>query len=223
MRRSGAEFPDRSGRSTMYQAHPRPDRRLRASPAAPSPPAIGLAKALGAEMLHALRQGAVPVRRDRRDAADAAAGVLRRAGAHRDAPRARRASRPARPPASPARRRRSKACSRGRRSSTTPSEQHCDLIVMGSHGRSGLASLFLGSETQRRAERTRGAGARRPLTAAPRAAGRSSRQRSVPPDRRRASDDHRTSRPAPSQSSCAAVSRSVSRCCSCGIRSATAT
>ena len=27
------------------------------------------------------------------------------------------------------------------------SEQHCDLLVMGSHGRSGLASLFLGSET----------------------------------------------------------------------------
>ena len=27
-------------------------------------------------------------------------------------------------------------------------EQHCDLLVMGSHGRSGLASLFLGSEMQ---------------------------------------------------------------------------
>jgi nucleotide-binding universal stress UspA family protein len=27
-------------------------------------------------------------------------------------------------------------------------KQHCDLLVMGSHGRSGLASLFLGSETQ---------------------------------------------------------------------------
>jgi nucleotide-binding universal stress UspA family protein len=27
-------------------------------------------------------------------------------------------------------------------------EQGCDLLVMGSHGRSGLASLFLGSETQ---------------------------------------------------------------------------
>ena len=27
------------------------------------------------------------------------------------------------------------------------SDQHCDLLVMGSHGRSGLASLFLGSET----------------------------------------------------------------------------
>ena len=27
-------------------------------------------------------------------------------------------------------------------------EQRCDLLVMGSHGRSGLASLFLGSETQ---------------------------------------------------------------------------
>jgi len=27
-------------------------------------------------------------------------------------------------------------------------EQHCDLLVMGSHGRSGLASLFLGDETQ---------------------------------------------------------------------------
>ena len=27
------------------------------------------------------------------------------------------------------------------------SEQRCDLLVMGSHGRSGLASLFLGSET----------------------------------------------------------------------------
>ena len=27
------------------------------------------------------------------------------------------------------------------------SEQKCDLLVMGSHGRSGLASLFLGSET----------------------------------------------------------------------------
>jgi len=26
--------------------------------------------------------------------------------------------------------------------------QQCDLLVMGSHGRSGLASLFLGSETQ---------------------------------------------------------------------------
>jgi nucleotide-binding universal stress UspA family protein len=26
--------------------------------------------------------------------------------------------------------------------------QRCDLLVMGSHGRSGLASLFLGSETQ---------------------------------------------------------------------------
>jgi nucleotide-binding universal stress UspA family protein len=27
-------------------------------------------------------------------------------------------------------------------------KQGCDLLVMGSHGRSGLASLFLGSETQ---------------------------------------------------------------------------
>src|SRR5215207_925507 len=27
-------------------------------------------------------------------------------------------------------------------------KHHCDLLVMGSHGRSGLASLFLGSETQ---------------------------------------------------------------------------
>ena len=27
-------------------------------------------------------------------------------------------------------------------------EQHCDLLVMGSHGRSGLATLFLGSEMQ---------------------------------------------------------------------------
>jgi nucleotide-binding universal stress UspA family protein len=27
-------------------------------------------------------------------------------------------------------------------------KSHCDLLVMGSHGRSGLASLFLGSETQ---------------------------------------------------------------------------
>ena len=27
-------------------------------------------------------------------------------------------------------------------------EQRCDLLVMGSHGRSGLASLFLGSEMQ---------------------------------------------------------------------------
>ena len=27
-------------------------------------------------------------------------------------------------------------------------EQGCDLLVMGSHGRSGLASIFLGSEMQ---------------------------------------------------------------------------
>ena len=27
-------------------------------------------------------------------------------------------------------------------------DKRCDLLVMGSHGRSGLASLFLGSETQ---------------------------------------------------------------------------
>ena len=27
-------------------------------------------------------------------------------------------------------------------------KERCDLLVMGSHGRSGLASLFLGSETQ---------------------------------------------------------------------------
>jgi nucleotide-binding universal stress UspA family protein len=27
-------------------------------------------------------------------------------------------------------------------------KERCDLIVMGSHGRSGLASLFLGSETR---------------------------------------------------------------------------
>ena len=27
-------------------------------------------------------------------------------------------------------------------------KKECDLVVMGSHGRSGLASLFLGSETQ---------------------------------------------------------------------------
>ena len=27
-------------------------------------------------------------------------------------------------------------------------QQQCDLLIMGSHGRSGLASLFLGSETQ---------------------------------------------------------------------------
>ena len=26
--------------------------------------------------------------------------------------------------------------------------EHCDLLVMGSHGRSGFASLFMGSETQ---------------------------------------------------------------------------
>jgi len=28
-------------------------------------------------------------------------------------------------------------------------EQHCDLIVMASHGRRGLSSLFIGSETQK--------------------------------------------------------------------------
>ena len=28
-------------------------------------------------------------------------------------------------------------------------EQHCDLIVMASHGRSGLSNLLLGSETQK--------------------------------------------------------------------------
>ena len=43
-------------------------------------------------------------------------------------------------------------------------EQRCDLLVMGSHGRSGLASLFLGSETQRRAQAHQAAGAGRALT-----------------------------------------------------------
>lgn len=32
---------------------------------------------------------------------------------------------------------------------TTAKERHCDLIVMASHGRGGLTSLLLGSETQK--------------------------------------------------------------------------
>jgi nucleotide-binding universal stress UspA family protein len=32
---------------------------------------------------------------------------------------------------------------------TTASEQHCDLIVMASHGRRGVAKVLLGSETMR--------------------------------------------------------------------------
>ena len=40
------------------------------------------------------------------------------------------------------------ACIRGRRSSTTPPTQRCDLLVMASHGRRGVSALLLGSETQ---------------------------------------------------------------------------
>ena len=98
--------------------------------------------------LHDLRQGAVPVRRRRRDAADAAAGVLRRPGAHRgDARRA---------PSIDACDAAGIACHAQTVEGLQPweaivdhaAEQRCDLLVMGSHGRSGLASLFLGSETQ---------------------------------------------------------------------------
>ena len=47
--------------------------------------AIALAKLDGRRTLHDQRQGALPLQRDLRDAAGAAAGVLRRAGAHRRA------------------------------------------------------------------------------------------------------------------------------------------
>lgn len=36
----------------------------------------------------------------------------------------------------------------------TANEEECDLIVMGSHGRSGLSKLVLGSETQKLLTRT---------------------------------------------------------------------
>ncbi|MCK7493218.1 MAG: universal stress protein [Comamonadaceae bacterium] len=44
---------------------------------------------------------------------------------------------------------RSRRCTPGRRSSTTPRHQSCDLIVMASHGRRGVSALLLGSETQK--------------------------------------------------------------------------
>ena len=97
--------------------------------------------------LHDQREGALPVQRDLRDAADAAAGVLRRAGAHRRGARQGGGRRRARPPAWPARRTPSRRCTPGRRSSTTPSAAMRP-------DRDGLArpprraALLLGSETQ---------------------------------------------------------------------------
>ena len=110
--------------------------------------AIALAKSVECRDPHDLRQGAVPVRRDLRDAADAAAGVLRCAGADRDAPR--RGGR--------------RSLRRRRRAVPGPHDRglhpwesiiehakktDCDLLVMASHGRRGVSALLLGSETQK--------------------------------------------------------------------------
>ena len=123
--------PDRRRRAAMRRsrriawehrhvsAHPGPHRRLRAHRPRRRHrrrPGQGARR----RSAHALRQGAVPLRRRRRDAADAAAGVLRRPGALRRAPcprrdrrlRGRRRDLPCA--------RRSRACSPGRRSSSTP-------------------------------------------------------------------------------------------------------
>ena len=56
-------------------------------------------------------------------------------------------STPARPPASPATPQTVEGLQPWEAIVAHAAEQHCDLLVMGSHGRSGLASLFLGSET----------------------------------------------------------------------------
>ena len=145
-----------------------------------------------------------PYSADLRDAAGAAAGVLRRAGAHRRERVKRRASTPARPPAWPARRTRSRRCTPGRRSSTTPRRSGCDLIVMASHGRRGVAALLLGSETQKVLTHTHDAGARRALSAATCGArGRACSELACSAAARRATT---SASPPASQASCAAVS-----------------
>ena len=97
---------------------------------------------------------------------------------------------------------------------------------MASHGRRGVTALLLGSETQKVLTHTTHAGARGALKrrsaaglrarAWPRSVGASMRMQ-------QAHDEHHHAQPAASQASCASVSRQGRRCCSCGIRSATAT
>jgi nucleotide-binding universal stress UspA family protein len=91
-------------------------------------------------------------------------------------------------------------------------QQDCDLIVMASHGRRGVSALLLGSETQRVLIHTTV-----PVLIV----------RCSPPPGQCRRTTRTTSKiiaiPAPSQASCAAVSRIDMRCCSCGMRSATAT
>ena len=132
----------------MYQAHPGSHRRLRASPAKAVATAIGLAKALGAEIYTISVKEPFPYSADLRDAADAAAGVLRRAGAHR-------AARPC-APCVEACEAAGVACQAHTVEALQPweaiidhaEEQRCDLIVMALARPRGVAALLLGSETQ---------------------------------------------------------------------------
>ena len=106
--------------------------------------------------------------------------------------------------------------------------QACDLIVMASHGRRGMAALLLGSETQKVLTTRTTAGAGSCAEAIGPVPGTSECLPARASRLTRASvhelDDATTiDIPAASHVSCAAVSFHGMRCCSCGIRSATAT